>query len=596
MTTIRILPEILSNQIAAGEVVQRPSSIVKELVENSIDASATSISVEIEKGGKSLIRISDNGCGLSRDDALLSIERYATSKIFTKQDLFSISTMGFRGEALPSIASVSKFTLVTRTIESDIGTKIDIVGGKIRDVSDAGAPVGTMVEVKNLFFNTPARKKFLKSDNTETSHIADMISGMALGNSHIQFRLFLNKNLTKNFSLSDDLFQRSINVLGKDVSKNLYKIKFSDDFMELNGFAVDPKVCRSSSSKIFLFVNNRLIYDRGLVSAIFQGYKGRLMKGKFPLAVLFVQIPFDQVDVNVHPTKREIKFFNPQQVYQTVAQEIGKTLLNTQENFSGPLKSRAVENRSQDLYQGSTKESVKDFFHKVEQSVFEWGIGSSSNQAQKEKGIEQKAGSTPPSVCSFLEPNTLKILGQAMGTYILAESEAGLMMIDQHAAHERIVYESLKKRYLSLEVISQTLMVPEILELNFKESDILVDISRDLTGLGIIMEPFGKNTFVIKSIPSIIDEKEVKPIIIEIIEKILKDKNDYSKENWLDECLILMSCHSAVRANKPMNIKEMEKLLEDLEKCDNPMHCPHGRPTRVTMKRSEMEKLFKRVV
>ncbi len=596
MTTIRILPEILSNQIAAGEVVQRPSSIVKELVENSIDAGATSISVEIEKGGKSLIRISDNGCGLSKDDALLSIERYATSKIFTKEDLFSISTMGFRGEALPSIASVSKFTLVTRTLKSDIGTKIDIVGGKIRDVSDAGAPVGTMVEVKNLFFNTPARKKFLKSDNTETSHIADMISGMALGNSHIQFRLFLNKHLTKNFSLSDDLFQRSINVLGKDVSKNLYKIKFSDDFMDIKGFAVHPKVCRSSSSKIFLFVNNRLIYDRGLVSAIFQGYKGRLMKGKFPLAVLFIQIPFDQVDVNVHPSKREIKFFNPQKVYQAVAQEIGKTLLKSQENFTGPLKSRAIENRSQDLYQGSTKESVKDSFHKVEQSVFEWGIDSSSNQAQKEKPIDEKAKTFPPSLYSFLEPNTLKILGQVMGTYILAESEAGLMMIDQHAAHERIVYESLKKRYLSLEVISQNLMVPEILEFNFKESDILVDISRDLAGLGIIIEPFGKNTFVIKSIPSIIDEREVKPIIIEIIEKILKDKNDFSKENWLEECLVLMSCHSAVRANKSMNIKEMEKLLEDLEKCDNPMHCPHGRPTMIIMKKSEMEKLFKRVV
>ena len=333
MTTIRILPEILSNQIAAGEVVQRPSSIVKELVENSIDAGATSISVEIEKGGKSLIRVSDNGCGLLRDDALLSIERYATSKIFTKEDLFSISTMGFRGEALPSIASVSKFTLVTRTKKSDVGTRIDMVGGKIRDVSDAGAPVGTMVEVKHLFFNTPARKKFLKSDNTETSHIADMISGMALGNSHIQFRLFLNKNLTKNFSLSDDLFQRSINVLGKDVSKNLYKIEYTDDFMGIKGFAVDPKVFRSSSSKIFLFVNNRLIYDRGLVSAIFQGYKGRLMKGKFPLAVLFIQIPFDQVDVNVHPSKREIKFFDHQRVYQAVAREIGKTLLKSQENF-----------------------------------------------------------------------------------------------------------------------------------------------------------------------------------------------------------------------------------------------------------------------
>jgi len=596
MTTIRILPEILSNRIAAGEVVQRPSSVVKELVENSIDAGATSINVEIEKGGKSLIRVSDNGSGLLRDDALLSIERYATSKLFTTDDLFSISTMGFRGEALPSIASVSRFTLVTRTEKSDIGTKIDMVGGKIRDVSDAGAPVGTMVEVGNLFFNTPARKKFLKSDNTETSHIADMISGMALGNSHIQFKLFLNKHLTKSFSLSDDLFQRSINVLGKDVFQNLYKIEFSDDFMDINGFAVHPEVVRSSSAKIFLFVNNRLIYDRGLISAIFQGYKGRLMKGKFPLVVLFIKIAFDQVDVNVHPSKREIKFFDHQRVYQTVAREIGKIFLKPQENFSEPLKVKAVKTRQQDLYQGGTKENIKDSSHKVEQQVFEWGMDSNLVHAQKQQSVEQKSGSFFPSVSSFLESDTLKILGQVMGTYILAESQAGLMMIDQHAAHERIVYEFLKKRYRSLGVISQNLIVPEILELNFKESDILVDILRDLSGFGIIIEPFGQNTFVIKSIPSIIDEKEIKPIIIEIIDGILKDKNDFLKEKWLDECLILMSCHSAVRANKPMNIKEMEKLLEDLEKCDNPRHCPHGRPTMVTIQKAEMEKLFKRVV
>jgi len=508
--------------------------------------------------------------------------------------------MGFRGEALPSIASVSKFTLVTRTKKSDIGTKIYMVGGKIRDVSDAGAPVGTMVEVRNLFFNTPARKKFLKSDNTETSHIADMISGMALGNSHIQFKLILNNTLTKNFALSDDLCERAINVLGKNVSQNFYKIEYADDFMDINGFAVDPKVYRSSSSKIFLFVNNRLIYDRGLMSAIFQGYKGRLMKGSFPLAVLFIKIAFDQVDVNVHPSKREIKFFDHQRVYQTVAREIGKTLLKSQENFSEPLKVnfKDVNTGSQDLYQGGTKEKGKDSYLKVEQPVFEWGMDSSLSHAQKEKGIEHKAGSPNASVYSFLEPSTLKIkiLGQVMGTYILAESEAGLMMIDQHAAHERIVYESLKKRYFSLEVISQNLIVPEIIELNFKESDILVDISRNLACLGFTIEPFGQNTFVIKSIPSIIDEKEIKPIIIEIIEKILKDKNDFLKEKWLDDCLILMSCHSAVRANNQMNIKEMEKLFEDLEKCDNPMHCPHGRPTMVIMQKSEMEKLFKRVV
>ena len=285
--TIRILPEILSNQIAAGEVVQRPASVVKELVENSIDAKATSITIEVVKGGKSLIRVSDNGVGLSRDDALLSIERYATSKIFTKEDLFSISTFGFRGEALPSIASVSKFSLVTRTKDSDIGTKIDIMGGKIKNVSDAGAPTGTMVEVKNLFFNTPARKKFLKSDNTETSHIADAVSGMALGNSHIQFRLFLNNKLQKSFSLSDDLFQRSVRVLGRDVADRLYKFEFSDEFIHIHGVCSNPAVTRTTSSKIFLFVNNRLVYDRGLISAIFQGYKGRIMKKTFPLGVFF---------------------------------------------------------------------------------------------------------------------------------------------------------------------------------------------------------------------------------------------------------------------------------------------------------------------
>jgi len=334
MTTVRILPEILSNQIAAGEVVQRPSSVVKELVENSIDAGSKSITIEIVKGGKSLIRVSDDGSGLARDDALLSIERYATSKIFKKEDLFSISTMGFRGEALPSIASISKFCLVTRRKDSDIGTRIEIVGGKIRDVSDAGAPPGTMVEVKNLFFNTPARKKFLKTDNTETSHVIDAVSGMALGNPGVQIRLFLNSRLHKSFSSSDDLFARSVNVLGKDSADKLYKLNFQSPALHIHGLCSNPSVTRSTSSKIFLFVNNRLIYDRGLISAIFRGYRQRIMKGRFPLGVFFIDIAFDQVDVNVHPSKREIKFFNAQKVYESVSQTIENRLSREQQNVT----------------------------------------------------------------------------------------------------------------------------------------------------------------------------------------------------------------------------------------------------------------------
>jgi len=614
MTTIRILPEILSNQIAAGEVVERPSSVVKELVENSIDANATSITIEVVKGGKSLIRVSDNGAGLSRDDALLSIERYATSKIFSKEDLFSISTMGFRGEALPSIASVSKFSIVTRTKDSDIGTRIFIAGGKIMDVSDAGAPVGTMVEVKHLFFNTPARKKFLKTDNTEISHIADAISGMALGNPHIQFRLFFNDKLQKVFSSSDDLFQRSVRILGKDVADKLYELEFSDPCLHIHGFCSNPMVTRSTSSKIFLFVNKRLVYDRGLVAAIFRGYKGRVMKGRYPLGVFFIDIGFDQVDVNVHPSKKEIKFFNSQAVYQAVYQVITRALSQAQQNMTAYSETNMAV--KQDMEKSIEKfEFYDESFPsgqaaKIEQSTMDWqgpeikmgnkdliksepqtnSLPQARNTGQ-ELSLQGAPFESPAPVSAFH-----KIVGQVMGTYIIAETKDGLVLIDQHAAHERIVYEKLKKRYQNLTVQSQSLVVPETLELNFKEADLLSGILGDLRSFGMVIEPFGRATFVIKAVPSIIDEKEIQPVIMEILETVLIKKDKSSKELWLENCLILMACHSAIRANLKLNPAEIEQLLIDLEKCDNPLHCPHGRPIMITWNKKQIEKLFKRIV
>ncbi|MCK5695004.1 MAG: DNA mismatch repair endonuclease MutL [Desulfobacula sp.] len=602
MMMIRILPEILSNQIAAGEVVQRPASVVKELVENSIDARATSITIEVVKGGKSLIRVSDNGVGLCRDDALLSIERYATSKIFTKEDLFSISTFGFRGEALPSIASVSKFSLVTRTKDTDIGTKIDIIGGKIRNVSDAGAPVGTMVEVKSLFFNTPARKKFLKSDNTETSHIADAVSGLALGNSHIQFRLFLNNKLQKSFSSSDDLFQRSVRVLGRDVADRLYNFKFSDEFIHVHGVCANPSVTRSTSSKIFLFVNNRLVYDRGLISAMFQGYKGRIMKKKSPLGVVFIDIAFDQVDVNVHPSKREIKFFNGQQVYKAVANTISNTLLREQQNMTAYSKAQAIP---EEKFEYLDKTFKPDPIDRVEQSSIVWP--ASPVEDRKNFIQDHTLQKSPPNVThnnSKLKTQNsrvtfrlqLSVIGQIMGTYILAQGEDGLILIDQHAAHERIVYEKLKQRYHSLKAQSQTLAVPETLELNFRQSDLLSNMLEDLKTLGMIIEPFGDTTFVVKAVPAIIDEKEIKPIILEILEATLIKKDGFSKEQWLENSLILVACHGAIRANLNLSRVEIEKLVFDLEQCENPRHCPHGRPIMISWTKNQIEKLFKRVV
>ncbi len=624
MTTIRILPEILSNQIAAGEVVQRPASVVKELVENSIDAKATHITIEIARGGKSLIRVSDNGVGLSRDDALLSLERYATSKIFTKDDLFSISTMGFRGEALPSIASVSKFTLVSRTKTSDVGTKIDVAGGRINSVTDAGAPAGTMVEVKHLFFNTPARKKFLKSDNTEVSHIADTIYGMALGHPHVRFRFFLNDRLHKNFSSTDDLFQRSVNVLGKEVAKKLYPLDYSENNLGVSGFVAHPSHSRSSLSKLYLFVNNRLIHDRGLVSAIFKGYKGRLMKGRYPMAAVFISIGFDQVDVNVHPSKREVKFFNGQMVYQALAAAVATAFFSAQENID---TYSSLDHPGVKPFDTGLKACVTDRksdITRVEQSCIEWPVKQASGtDSIRQHTDEDESGDTPvqPSFASGsagedsngshageqfkasgpqgIEAQTIRtprIIGQVLGTYILAESEDGLVLMDQHAAHERILYESLARRHQTLNVASQSLLVPETMELNFKESNHLTGLLKDFESLGFHIEHFGGTTFVIKAIPSIIDEREVQPVVMEIVEKSVSDKDGFSKTKWLEESLILMACHKAIRANKQMAKIEMQQLFKDLEACDNPAHCPHGRPIFVTFSKDALEKLFKRLV
>jgi DNA mismatch repair protein MutL len=634
MTMIKILPEILSNQIAAGEVVQRPSSVVKELVENAIDAKATSIIIEIIKGGKSLIRVSDDGTGLARDDALLSIERYATSKIFKKNDLFSISTMGFRGEALPSIASISKFCLVTRTQHSDIGTRIEITGGKIRDVSDVGAPVGTMVEVKNIFFNTPARKKFLKTDNTETSHIIDAISGMALGNPDIRFQLFLNNRLLKNFTSSDNLFVRSVNVLGKDTADKLYKLEFSSSTLNIHGFCSNPYITRSTSSKIFLFVNNRLVYDRGVFSAIFKGYKQRIMKGRFPLGVFFIDIAYDQVDVNVHPSKREIKFFNAPKIYQGVLQAIENALSREQRDITAYSRTKLNKDEKFEYFdknfvcnQAELNGVDPDHTNRVEQSVMEWqqvdDHNSKNSHADNDfnetfySKLKSKSSdiadqtfnstSSDSDQISHLSPLTphnsqlttqnssLKIIGQIMGTYIIAESQNALMLIDQHAAHERIVYEKLQKRYKSLNVQSQSLIAPEIIELNFKETDFLFEILDDLKALGMIIEPFGDTTFVVKAVPAIIDEKEIKPIILDILETGLKKKDQFSKENWLDKCLISMACHGSVRANLTLYPQEIRQLMTDLENCKNSRHCPHGRPIIITLTKKQIEKLFKRI-
>ncbi len=615
MASIRLLSEILSNQIAAGEVVQRPASVVKELVENSMDAHATRITIEIEGGGKTLIQISDDGCGLARDQALLAVERYATSKIFTQEDLFSISTFGFRGEALPSIASISKFCLVSRSAGQESGTKIEIAGGKMVRVSDIGAPVGTLVAVRQLFYNVPARRKFLKGETTETGHIVDAVSGLALGNPGIGFRLFINKKLVKHFPPGQDLFQRAQRVLGKEAADRLYPLELNEETLSITGVCSNPLVTRSSAGRIYLFVNHRLVSDRGLVAAVFAGYQGRLMKGRYPLGVICVNLPFDQVDVNVHPSKREIKLLAAQPVYQAVSRAVGNALAKASENAILYAQTRPLLPASQDLPgpvsparepagRGNpyAAERVENSLPgQVHQSTRVWDASPAAGFLKQE--AERVFHPDSNHACETgqvlfpeisMEKNRPKILGQVMGTYIVAEKEGHLVLIDQHAAHERVVYETLKKRHQTLAVQSQSLLVPEVFDLTHGEADILNRVLGELSGLGLKIEPFGGTSFVIKAIPALLEEKHLKPLVLEIIDTLGQDR--VQNEEWIDACLVSMACHRAIRAHKAMNMPEMAKLVEDLESCDNSLHCPHGRPTMVSFDPIQMQKLFKRRV
>ncbi len=340
MPHIKILPEILSNKIAAGEVVERPASIVKELIENSLDAESKKIIIEVENGGRSMIRISDNGTGMNHDDALLSIERYATSKIFTDRDLFSINTLGFRGEALPSIASVSKFSIVARDEFSDVGTKIHIEGGRVKKVEQIGVPVGSMITVKQLFYNTPARRKFLKTVNTEMGHIADTVAATALSRSDVHFTLYHNSKMVRNWLPTSDPVDRAADVLGNDLRAHLYPLNFKDGNISIYGRIASPRVTRSTFRGVYIYVNGRVVRDRVVRHALMEGYAQRLMKSCFPVAVLFINVPFDQVDVNVHPTKNEVRFVRQKEVHDLVKRAVSETLRQADRPAWSPSKFR----------------------------------------------------------------------------------------------------------------------------------------------------------------------------------------------------------------------------------------------------------------
>jgi DNA mismatch repair protein MutL len=598
MSKIKILPEILSNKIAAGEVVERPASIVKELVENALDANSSRIMIEVKKGGRSLIRVSDNGVGMSRDDAMLSLERYATSKIYTDGDLFAINTLGFRGEALPSIAAVSKFYLVTRDKASSSGTEIIVHGGTIKKVSEIGAPQGTMVTAEQLFFNMPARRKFLKTVTTEMGHIVDAITKIALGWPDVQFRLTHNEKTVKNWPATGDPVDRIVDVLGIDIKDDLCKIEFSADDLSITGWISSNRNTRRTSRGIYVYVNGRAVRDRIIQHALFEGYSGRLVKGQFPLAVLFIHVPYDQVDVNVHPAKHEVRFAHQKNVHEAVRKAVAKTLHHTdQSGWNAP----GTRPNLPTVEQHGISETMADF-EKFERQrkdppYREMGTSASFRPAfllKKDPSLAQTTVQAP--LWEKKRFGDLRVIGQFRDMYILCESNDGLTLIDQHAAHERILFEQLKNRFQDARKTSQKLLIPETIDLGYREAKILERLIPNLNDLGLEIAPFGGDTFVVKAVPLILKNKEIKPLVIEMVEKTAQIGFSFGMETVLDQCLELMACHGAIRANQRLSDREIRELLHQLDTCDQPSNCPHGRPTWIRWSVEDLEKLFKRVV
>ena len=619
--SIRILPELISNKIAAGEVVERPASVVKELVENALDAGSKAIMIEIDKGGRSLIRVSDDGCGMKHDDALLALERYATSKIFTDDDLFSIRTLGFRGEALPSIAAVSKFTIITRDGESDVGTEVRVEGGRIKQVVETGAPPGTMVSVKQLFYNTPARRKFLKTVNTEMGHIGDVVAGIALGRPDVHFKLIHNSKVVKSWPASPERSDRVVSVLGHDLRRELFAVNRSEGNMSVNGWIAAPRVFRKTARGIFTFVNGRHVRDKMIRHALFAGYTQRLVKGQYPLAVLYVSVPFDQVDVNVHPTKHEVRFSRSRFVHDLIKTAVAEVLDRedrpgwvggegkvSEEIPSYHPPSASLEDRpfAQDLRSVALgpkihkSGKIRGKRTEIEGSLFQDPVSSIQYRVSDTKvfasSIDYQTRSEQADLWEAKRFTDYRIIGQIHNTYIVCEARNSFILIDQHAAHERVLYELLRQRSQYLNKESQQLLVPETIELSYRETAVIEKLLPDFANLGLQVEPFGGNTFAVKAVPALLAGREVKPLVLEIVEKLAEDGFGESLDRSLDACLKLMACHGAIRAGQALSVEQMKGLLEQMDNCENSAHCPHGRPTWIEWSGRDLEKLFNRIV
>ncbi len=573
MNRIRVLPEEVASLIAAGEVVERPSSVVRELVDNSIDAGSTRISIWIERGGRTLIGVSDNGVGMSRDDLLLSVERHATSKIKSASDLFSIRTLGFRGEALPTIASVSKMEITSKPRGEISGHKLSIKGGRFLSIEEIGAPEGTTVVVKDLFFNFPARRKFLRSPNTEAGRVMDTLIRMVLPYPEIQFRFMEDGRERLNLPPTDHILSRIALVMGKDVSKAMKEHRAESQGLRVRVWVSPPEFSRSRGDRILVYVNNRNIRDKLLNKAVMEGYGRRLMRGRFPQVVLFLEIDPQQVDVNVHPAKQEVRFKRAARVFDQVRSAIDKAL--------SPVA------HGQTTGQQGEEASLPCFIS--EPASTPWICETTPEANSPELFAHSQAVDSQ----ALFEPD-IRVVGQLAQTYILCETSQGLLIVDQHAAHERILYEELKGLMSESGLEVQRMLVPVEIELGQSDARVVEANKETLEALGVQVEYFGGQSFLIHSVPAILGNVDPRDIVQDLILAIKENKAGGS--GLLEDLLEVMACHGSVRAGQALSYEEMMKLVSRLREMELPTNCPHGRPITRALSYQELEKMFKRVV
>ena len=665
MQHIQVLDQVTIDKIAAGEVIERPASIVKELVENAIDAGATHVTIEIEEGGISLIRITDDGSGIMKEDIRNAFLRHSTSKIRNVEDLLHITSLGFRGEALSSIAAVTKVEVITKTKEAILGTRYVIEGGQELSLDEAGSSDGTTFIIRQLFYNVPARRKFLKTAMTEAGHVQDLLIRLALSHPEVAFR-FLNNNQEKlRTSGSGKLKDVIYNIYGRDVASNLLELDYRQGGIHITGYLGKPLITRGNRNFETFFVNGRYVKSTMISRAVEDAYKDFMMQHKFPFVVLHFQVDTETVDVNVHPTKMELRFQNQQEVYKTVFEAIHRQLLEPElipqvevpEPLTSPVQEkkktpspdlklvrRAIPSDSKeaavsiattpiDSAAQTVPEPVKEephnedyFIRKMRERVMSYHNRNSSAEVKDQKKIfrpeEQKkriqtsvreattykVNETPvvqkPEQLNLFEEKLLKrevraeyrLIGQVFDTYWLVQFQDNLYIIDQHAAHERVLYERTLKEMKNREFTSQYLSPPIILTLSMQEAEMLKTHKERFERIGFEIEPFGGEEYAIRAVPANLFSIAKKELFMEMLDNLADGLSTNMTPDIIDEKVASMSCKAAVKGNNRLSAQEVDALIGELLELENPYHCPHGRPTIIAMSKKELEKKFKRIV